>query len=275
MPKQRRLGDLYVVGKELTLDDGKGPVTVWINKLNPVDHSNALRHANAARARILAAKKDKESEERLSIESDLADQEKEDLITFLVSDVALRRQEAIEAELAAEQEWEDKDYLQGLVDSWENGLKDTYAADSEDPEAKHVFEELERWEAVLAERMKAEREALTRDYSEKSEEDLRELTLDRLIQVQGDQAWLEEYHRCEVWLATREPDHHKKKYFANRDEVDDLPNEVLLALVSAYRELTVEPTEGKDSPGTPASSASSESIETETSPDSGRQDVTV
>ena len=52
--KRRRLGDLYVRGRELAPDDGSGePVKIWVAKLNEVDREAALRRANATKARYL------------------------------------------------------------------------------------------------------------------------------------------------------------------------------------------------------------------------------
>lgn len=274
MPKTRRLGDLYVVGKELTIDDGEGAVVVWVNKLNPVDQEAAVRNANAARARVLAGKKDPENQERLSIESELLEQSKDELVDFLAADALSNRQDALVAELAAEQEWQDKSYLQGLLDAWEGGLEDRYNRDPEDEEAKSVFEEMDRWQKILDARLEGEKERLLADFGQRPEDALRQQVLERLIQVQADMAWLSEYHLSEVLFAVREPDHHKKKYFNNRSEVEDLSQEVMRALYEGYHDLSIDPTEGKDSPGTPASSPSSDlSTEGETSQPSGPQDA--
>jgi hypothetical protein len=274
MPKTRRLGDLYVVGQELTLDDGEGAVTVWINKLNPVDQEAALRNANAARARVLAGKRDPDNQERLSLESELLDQSKDELVDFLAADALNNKQEALEAELAAEQEWDDKNYLQGLLDAWEGGMEDRYNRDPEDAEAKHVFEEMDRWHKVVQERLDGEKERLQADIGQRTEDILRQQVLERLLTVQADLAWLSEYHLSEILFAVREPDHHKKKYFNGRADVEELPQEVMMALYEGYRNLSIDPTEGKDSPGTPASSPSSEpSTEEETSQPSGPQDA--
>lgn len=254
MPKTRRLADLYVVGKEVTLDDGDGPVTIWMQKLNPVDHESALRNANAVRARVLAARKDHDSLDYVTLRSDVEDQSRDELLMFLSFDAVQTRSEAIEAELAAENEWSDSNYLQGLMDSWQGGLKDVYAADPENADAKHVHDEMDRWATLLQDRIEAEREGIVRDLDLKTDEELQDQVLERTLRVNADMSWLAEYHRCEVWLSVRDPEHHKQKYFARREDVDDLPQEVLLVLISEYRDLTVEPTEGKDLPGTPASS---------------------
>src|SRR3954469_5704211 len=59
----RRLGDLFVVGREVTFDDGQGaPISVYVRKLNTSEHERALRRANSERSKVLAAKTDKDSD---------------------------------------------------------------------------------------------------------------------------------------------------------------------------------------------------------------------
>ena len=90
MPKTRSLKDLYVVGKEVVLTDGEGGVTVWLQKLNPVDHDTALRKANARRGATLAMSRlPEDSEEREAYMNQLFDiaKDQEDTITIIVQEI--------------------------------------------------------------------------------------------------------------------------------------------------------------------------------------------
>jgi len=153
MPKTRRLTDLYVVGKEIDVDDGAGtPVKVWIQKLAPIDHETALRKANAKRAKTLAAyKKDMTlgDIENALTELMLATPNRDELVEFLVNDRIIKLYQAREAELAAEDEWAEEDYLQGLRDAWADELEEIAADNPEDEEVVRVKSELDRFNAEL------------------------------------------------------------------------------------------------------------------------------
>lgn len=261
MTKTRRLTDLYVVGNELKIDDGRHePETIWVQKLNPVEHETAMRRAAGARARVLTGKHEEETE----MAQDEAEQlGREVWVDYLVSDVLGKKVAALEAELAAEEEWSKEDYLQGLKDVWEASMEKALEEDPEDASAIRVRDELSRFRDLLEERINGEREALTQDFESKDDEDLERRVVDRLLQTRADLAWLGEFRKCEVWLSVREVDNHRKKYFEGRQEVDDLAHETVMQIMNFYQNLQVDPQEGKDSGATPTSSSSSESPDPE------------
>lgn len=255
MTKTRRLTDLFVVGQEVVIDDGNfEPITVWLQKLNPVEHETAMRRASGARARVLSGK----NEEEIEMAQDEAAQiTREVWIEYLVSDALGKRISALEAELSAEEEWSENDYLQGLKDVWEATLEKALEEDPEDISARKVQEELDRFRQQLDERIEGERATLVKDFEAKHDEDLERRVVDRLLQTRADLAWLNEFRKCEVWLSTREPENHRKKYFHSREEVDELAHETLMKIMTAYQSLAVDPLEGKDSGATQTSSSSS------------------
>lgn len=277
MPKTRRLTDLYVKGKEVLISDGKTePIPVWVQKLNPVLQEEALRRANAARARLLTKKKMPDTHEYQSIRNDVLGKDPEELIDFLVADLVGQRTPAIEAEMASEEEWSENSYLQGLRDAWNNEMRDRFHTDNTDEEALQTWTELKRFSDLVSDRLKSEADSYRRDFEGKSDEDLVELVFDKTFQAAGDMAWVHEYRRCEVYLGVRDAENHRERYFENRDEVDELEQETLVTLVAAYHDLNVDVTEGKDSEGTPPSSPSSEqSAKVETANSSGRVTATV
>lgn len=261
MVKKRRLTDLFVVGREVKFDDGHGePLTVWLQKLNPVEHETAMRRAAGARSRVLSGKD--------AAETELAQDEAEQLgregwIEYLTSDVLSRKFPAIEAELAAEEEWSKDDYLQGLRDVWDSTMKNLLEEEPEAVDAQTVRDELQRFADALEQRIDGERENIRKDFEGKDDEDLERRVVDRLIGTRADLAWLGEFRKCEVWIATRDPDNHRKRYFESREEVDDLSHPVLLRLMTEYAELNVDPQEGKDSGVIPNSSPWSDSLDEE------------
>jgi hypothetical protein len=260
--KKRRLEDLYVRGRELALDDESGdPVQVWLQKINPLDHEKAIRKAGAAKARVMLATRDPNSEEWQEAYVDTLELgSRNALVEYLISEAVVRFRDSKESELAFEEEWKKEGYLQGLHDAWagEPALKDVYDENPEDEEARRVFLELKRFADQVEEATDAETENLRRDYEERSEEDLREEALKRFLELRAGLAWLREYRRNEIFFATRELDDHRKYYFATREQVDELAPEVFGKLIEGYQDLTVDPSEGKDLPRTLSSSPLSE-----------------
>lgn len=259
MPTKRRLEDLYVLGKEETFDDGTGdPITVWLQKLNPIDTSTALRRAAAARARVQAVRTEPDSDEYMALRLEMSEiKDALTYITYLMGEPEMRITERSEAMLAAEEEWAKDGYLTGLKDLWQESLQTVYAVTPEDPDARRVFAELQRFNDAAT--LLAEEElAVIRDELEaETDEDLETKVFDRLISYHGNSAWLDEFRRVELWLGVREGDDHKKRYFTQRDEVDVLSGEVLGRLLGSFQLLTVDVTEGKGSEETPSSSDSS------------------
>lgn len=258
MPAKRRLSDLYTVGKYVEIDDGNGPVKVWLQKLNPVENGNIIRFANAARARLRAVKRDKESPEYLDMLNEVLEwQDAGSLVEYIAGERILILQEIAEAKVAAEEEWSKDAYIQGLRDAWAGGLRDTYAVTPEDPEAKRVFQELERFSKAANEISDPEIEELRGEISTKPLEKLQEEALDRIISYRANAAWLDEFHKGELLYGVRDPDDHRVYYF-DRDELDRLSAQVLTTLLNEYATLSVDVVEGKDSGETPTSSPSSE-----------------
>ena len=247
---RRRLTDLYVVGKEVTFDDGAGePITIWVQKLNPVDTSTAMKRANGERARVLSLKHHTDTDEYLAIRVDVEGMasEREGLIEYLIAEDMAKHLQSKEAELAAEDEWAKENYLEGLREAWENGLEDKWLVDPDDEEANRVRLEIKRFADTVVEQSDDHKDFLKAAYEDYTTEKLVDLVTDRMIEIQADMAWMKEFRRCEVWFCVRDPENHRDYYFENRDEVDALPLEVLQRIQDEYASLSVETLEGKDS----------------------------
>lgn len=249
MPKKLKLSDLYVTGKELTISDGENSVSVWLQKLNPLQQEKALRRANGARAGVLALKKTPlDSEERMAFQHEFESLQdsREDMVEYLAAEKVGDILQLEEARLAEEDEWKKDGYLQGLNDGWNDTFKMRYAEDPEDVEAKNVFLELKRFADAVEKAVEGERKAVIRDFEEKSDEVLESLIMDRIIEASADLEWLKEYRRCEVWFSVRDPENHKSLYFEDREEVDELSAEVFGEISTAYNDMRVNVVEGKD-----------------------------
>ena len=69
----------------------------------------------------------------------------DEMIAFLIQPKLNQYALSAEARVADEKEWSEDDYLTGLQNAWNEGLKDTYAADPEDADAARVFGELRKY----------------------------------------------------------------------------------------------------------------------------------
>lgn len=289
---QRTLKDLYAVGRVVRLPDPKHPdvpIVVWMQKLDPSDHDAALRKANAARARTRVTYQDTDSEEYLALLDQLHGiVDRENMIGYLVAEDTekiLRSCEA-ELELEDESEWVKDNYLQGLRDAWETGgtgadgdarpLRDVYVDEPEHPEVIRVLDEFHRFTAAVNDYAQPRIDDVRAEFEAFDDGTLRDKVLERFIELAAQNAWLREYERCEVWLSTRKPckdcllpideeafdpthdGDHSKYYFEGRPDIDHLNAHVRNQLIAAYANLATDPAEGKDSPGIPASSDSSE-----------------
>ena len=256
MPKTKKLGDLFIRGVECTVTDGEDSVEVWIQKLNPLQQDKALRRANGARAKVLSVrKKDADDLDRLSYTHEAEEilEDRDNAIDYLLSEKLGTLYQLREAELAFEKEWSEENYLQGLRDAWEDGLSDAYAIDQEDEDALRVFNELKRFAEAVEKSVQGERDSLAKGLENKTDEELEQLVVNKVIEAAADLEWLKEFRKSEIFFAVREPGDHNKPYFEKREDIDDLEIEVFGQLTQAYNSMRVDVVEGKDSPETPDS----------------------
>lgn len=296
---KRTLHDLYVIGETVTIPvpeaqwdkpDTSEWITVWVQKLDPLDHDKAVRRGKAARARQRAILADLEGEEYLAI-VDMVDQMGvEEMINVAVAEDDLKLQQSARAEkmIDEDSEWAKDDYLSDLLAEWQDyGMAERYAEDPEDVDAVRVIAELNRFEAELAEDLVPLRRDL-RDMEEQLPPDeLREKVLAELIKQDIEMAFVAEYVENELFFSVRKPCRdclfetdgrpdplphqtvHADYYFES--EVRRVDRAVLGRVRDAYDRITMDPQEGKGLRATGSSSASSESPALqETEPSSGQ-----
>lgn len=281
MAKRRKLQDLYITGREVEVTGPNGSEVVWIQKVTSVEQEAILRKANAARARVLMYRNDRDSEEYQSQYSEVADfGDRDFLISYLIQNDLNELRASREAELAAEEKWATDNYLEGLRDAWEgtddtDGLKQVWLKDPDDPEASRVYRVLKEFAEEADKLIEPEAEFLKKQYEDVADEEVMHKVVCQFLESKADSAWMRESARSEVFYAVRLQEDHTKQYFESRSEVDLLHPDVLGQLARAYQELRVDPVEGKGSAGTGDSSLSSEeSAPEETEPSSGLQVVT-
>lgn len=270
MGAKRTLRDLYVVGKELVLDDGGGSVEVWIQKLNPVDHRYSVTKADASRARLLAVRSTPDSDDYMALLNGVLDFDKAQLIDLLTAVESVRISPHKRAQIAAEKEWATENYFDGLEEIWDSEMKDRFIDDPEDTEAKRVKDELDRFIVAVADAVTEELETYRDGLGSMGYQELSDLGVDYEVRTAADMAWIQTYYRWEVYFGVRDPANHRVRYFADAKEIDELSGDLVGILSTAFRELTVDPTEGKELAASPPSSAlSAPSATAETPASSG------
>lgn len=290
---RRHLTDLYQTGRELTFKEGEKPIlddagepvldeygeptmepiygeTVWVQKLTLLDHKAAVRRADAAKAVILIASRDKDGDEwksALSMVDEVCRDDRDLMIDYLIADKLASRQEAIGGEVEGEEvegddgkpgpnEWKKDNYLQGLFDAWNgvdaeaDSLKVRFAQDANDPEAKRVFEEMARFIAAVDERMEEERLEFLADIGEMDLDQLRTKIAELHLESRSNQVFWEEFSACRIYLGLRKAEKHATYYLQSREDVEKLHPSVAEAVLAAIEEMAIDVTEGKGLPAT-------------------------
>lgn len=266
MRKRRRLVDLYVRGKELSVDDGTDdPVVIWLQKLNEIERESILRRANAAKARYMIECDDETSELFVASYGSVREfLNREAMVNLIVTeDVVKARARFEEQAFADEDGWGKDQKLKGLVDAWSGdddnpGLAAAFAEDPEDPQALEVKAQLDQYEKELESRVDEEHQRLAKEWEDASLDEVTRLATTEILKRRGDEAFMKEWSRQQIFYSVRNPDDHHKRYFGTVAEVDDLDDKIRTFLEDKCNALFIEPAEGKDSPASPASSNLSE-----------------
>lgn len=251
-PKRRRLSDLYVVGKELSFNDGaeEEPIKVWLSKISPIEQRDAADQATKVRARILSLKNSPaaSSERLLYVDqfNDLGLTSRDEIIAFVAGSKIQESLTSNEHRISSEDAWAKDNYLKSLQDAWNDGLSDAWIKDPDgDPEAARVYSELKRFSDEVQAASDEDRQNILAEFDHVSDDDLVNQAVDKIIEAEADFTWLNEFSYYQIFYATREIDDHKQRYFESVDEVKSVDNTVITELVTCYREMTVEGVEGK------------------------------
>lgn len=250
LEQRRRLTDLYVKGRVVTLNDDSGEpaIDVWVRKMTPVDMSTALTKANAARVRLLSLKKQTPpSEEWLSVKNEVIDLDREILLQWAIQGKFVIRKVVIMARIAFENGWNEDNYLNGLEEEYASEEFQQKLAEEPDNESlQRIALEYERYIAECEAEYIKELERLNREFDTMSDEELQEYILDEQLKLQADTSWLMEYQKCMVWLCCFDNENRKQRMFESRAEVDEVQPEVLTTLFQECEALNVPDAEGKD-----------------------------
>lgn len=251
----RTLMDLFRRGEDIELNDGSGdPVKVHITKLTTGDRDEVVRKANAARSRMRAALRDTTSDEYLSVLDEVEIVDRETQTDAIVAYRLRGARFAIERQVAANDEWSEDGYLDGLQAAWENGLSDVFATMPDNPEARRVYEELKRFDEEVEQffqgRLRDERASIEilDDAAFKTK------AIERATEEAANTVWIAEFLRWKVYFCTRRVDDRAKRYFSSIQESDQVDPNVRAQLLVAIGALEVDAIEGKSLPSEEVSS---------------------
>ena len=279
--RRRRLGDLYVRGKEFEVDDGTGdPVVVWIQKLNEIERDATLRRASAVKARYMLECEQEETELFVATLASVREfLERDAMVNVIISEEVAKAQQRLEAQMIHDEDgWGKENRITELIELWTGtddvpGLAAAYAEDENDPEALRVKGEVEAFEADLKRKVEEEQQRLIGDLDDTPDNELARVAAREVLKRRADDEFMREWHRQQIFYAVREPDDRHKRYFGTLQEVDDLDDQVRDLLERQCNLLFVEANEGKDSRPSTSYSSSSEPTETETKASSGLEVV--
>lgn len=252
-PVRRRLTDLYIKGRLLALADDnpdEDPIEVWISKISPLQKREAADHANVKRVAVLALKDAPPSDPgRIQYFENLDSSmlsTRELKVSFLIAPELNKVEMALEAEVGARERWATDDYLLSLQRAWNEGMEEKYLKDPDDEEAARVFNALSEYTEEVNSLLQKAREELEVKYKGSHESTLNEKCVDRLIEIDGEFSWYEEFRRWQLYFAVRRVDDHKELYFEDKAEVDELDSRVFDEIYKAFDDLNVSLIEGKD-----------------------------
>ena len=296
----RRLTHLYTTKSDpIPFEVDGETIEVVVVKPNTPDMQSIERRAAAARARMRVILEDADSDDSMALRDQAAFADRDSMMSTIVGERIREKSLSIYYEMRSRPEWAEDEYLAGLESLWyakapyhagltmpiiaasppadetfdDDDSREEYEAAYK--EALRVRDELARFEAAVQSRTREERDALSSHLLAMSDEELIEETEKSLRKLAMEKAYADAYEAQVLYYAVRQPGDLRKKYFESIDEVLSLDDGVRQVLAIGYSEIHVPVLEGKDWPGSPGSSTSSEPTDAEAeSPPSGPADAT-
>jgi predicted RNA-binding protein YlxR (DUF448 family) len=228
-------GDMILDGDEQETDE-----KIWICPPSQMQREQALREAQATRARESLRIQDPESDEYKVAKDWVEDQERKSLEEYVLSlGDADRRQAAIRLVLSGD-DWKEFDALTDAMRQWEEaGNPDTEEWAPLIAKDKAFGEQLdEAFKSVL----ESDKEAIGLI----STDELQKRSLKRRKEILTTQAFVDVYEKYMTYFSCRDADDHRTLYFGSPEELYELPEEVLDVLRGSMAEFIQEATEAKN-----------------------------
>lgn len=209
-------------GKKVLVD--VEPLVFYVRKMNPLQQENAARKAHAAQVHMRNLK-DRPDDPDYEVLMEAA-REINDKSMFIAEYEVARDKVKAAQELSDEDEWSKDGYYQSLQDAWESEHKRNWTENKPEDrskEAVHVFEEIQRFESQLEDKLKKRRQYRAAELEEKPEEELVQIIFDQLVEQQCNQEWMRAFN---VWrMIYGVVDEEKNPLFEDEDDVRSCPIE--------------------------------------------------
>ncbi len=189
----RRLTDLFVNGREVTLPDGSH---LWIQAINAYERDECISDAQVARSRLIMALKQNGSE-RIKIEGRLAERGRDAMVVDVVQAQVDKKYSEIITQMESDPDWAEKLTIVRRTDFTQQATPATQ------DERDVVDKILTEWSLALNDRLDDERTWQVQHYARVSDEELLEDYLAFWLERRGNEVASAEYALTEMWYATR------------------------------------------------------------------------
>jgi hypothetical protein len=251
---------------------GEDEVAMWVQPPSPLQREEALREAQAARARaLIKVKREQESGEHLTVMAFLADMSDETLLDYVViSEQESRRNEATRDVLGRE-EWKD-------IESYRDAMRQFEEMSAEQLENNEEYQAMleldEKFGRQVQEREKELSEAARESMRMYGRADLEKKAMEKRSEIVGSQAFMKEYERQMMFYAVRDIEDNNELFFESAEELAGQDDQIREVIGDAISPFIADGGEAKNSPRAASGSDSSEPPNTpETSEASTPEDV--
>jgi hypothetical protein len=277
--KRRRLSELYVKGKDVHFNEGgvvadgdeaDDDIVVWVQPPDPFQREEAIRSAQAAKARARITAKEPDSQTALEVEELLSELDESDLCEFLVDQMVGELRPRAIRDVLGREEWEDFTALQDSMREWEE------AGYPETDEWAPLIARDKAYGEQIQDRMKEIMDDTRESLKLLPEEEIKKRVRKRVIDQASNQAFMQAYEINMLYYSCRDDEDHSELFFENIEEIRSHEPVVQQGLADALSSFINDPAEAKNSPRVdPGSESSEPPAEPEISESSTPQEATV
>lgn len=250
--KRRKLEELFAKGYEVRFNESgvnygdplPDDLVIWVTPPSPLQREQAVRNAQAARARVLLqVKRDPDSVAATVNEHIVSEMDLEELVEYISQLNDAEQQQEATRNVLSREDWKDIDALRDAMRQWEEAGSPT-----DDPEWEDLLARDQMFGDEVTEEMvriaAAERESLKM----LSRGDLESRVLEKRYDIVGNQTFMETYQNELVFYSCRDNDDRRELFFEDVEDMRSFPDEVQEALLAAFAKFITEVGEAKNSP---------------------------
>lgn len=247
--KKARLSKMYTLKREVTFTDESGDFSLFIRKATPVETRDSIQNSLKVRAMFMALENEP-SDNPLKIGyADILEgiglDNRDSLIEYICNEDVLKLRISIEERVAFDDRWAKDDYINSLQEAWEDGMREKWMLDNDDPEASLVFNALKKFTDEVEELFIEELEDIYASKEDWSDQKLMDAAVNKFIKRHASSEQATEQNKWKVYYCTYTDENCTDRFFESRDEVDSYPD-LFARLIEEYDEMSLDSLEGKD-----------------------------